>query len=105
MFTAPIPSALKLFLCFRQLTSLESIDLTSTRQRIATLKSDVQGEIGQVWAQHFNDAYESEDNLEGPDIDVMYSNFVKLIRKQMIGYKIEDKYAKVNVVKSWNVIC
>ena len=71
--------------------------MKATREKVTSLESDVKEEINGTWAHHFQDIYETEENLVGADIDVMYSNFLKLMRKQMIGYKIEDKYSKVSV--------
>ena len=76
----------------------ETIDVDATRERIKSLETEISEEIGATWSQHFQEEYEDEENLVDTDIDVMYGNFLKIVKKQRLSAKTEEKYAKVGHV-------
>jgi len=79
-----------------KLTELESINITETRTKITSLETEIAEEIGATWAQHFQDDYEAEENLEASEIDTMYQGFVRIMKKQRIAAKKDEKYSKIN---------
>lgn len=79
-----------------KLKELESINISETRAKIASLETEIAVEIGATWAQHFQEAYEAEENLVDGDIDVMYANFIKIMKKQRIVAKGDEKYSKIH---------
>jgi len=76
-----------------KLTRLDGSPVSDMKTTVTEISNILDADLKFVWAEHFEDAYEEEEDLSDAIIDVMCNNFIKIMKKQR--GKVEEKMIKL----------